>query len=246
MSESSSIYEQLAAPFALSEHARVNKGGMDQTYVPWTEYVERMNGSLGVGMWSVRIIREGFTETECWVLAEVEAIIDGNRVVRQQYGCEPILKGRLERPTSDLLKSTASDAIKKAISLLGPGLYLSVKEERVAIEAAMQEAIRAAAQEQRRPKAPAPTPTPPTPPASSPKVEAAARLTGADPTPLQTKAELIARLERGIAHARTLGLDPAELDWATLNRAELEETIEALLAQCRVAKAEQEKAATAS
>lgn len=168
-----SVYERLAEPFALSEHAKVNKGGMDQTYAPWTEYVERMNSVLGVENWSSRIVREGFTETECWVLAEVEAVIDGHRVVRQQYGCEPITKGRDAKPTTDLLKSTASDAMKKAISLLGPGLYLSVKEERVAIEAAMREAIKAAAEEKRNAGKPAATA----------KVDAAAKLTGAPEPP---------------------------------------------------------------
>lgn len=149
MSDAASTYERLAAPFALDEHAKVNKGGYDQTYAPWTAYVERMTDVLGAGNWSNRIIREGFTETECWVLVEVEAVIDGQLVVRQQYGSEPIAKGRDAKPTTDLLKSTASDALKKAISLFGPGLYLSVKEERLLIEAAMKDAIKAAAQQQR-------------------------------------------------------------------------------------------------
>jgi hypothetical protein len=221
----STTYEKLAAPFALSEHAKVNKGGMDQTYAPWTEYVERMNAVLGVGQWSVRIVREGFTDTECWVLAEVEAIIDGALVVRQQYGCEPITKGRDAKPTTDLLKSTASDAIKKAVSLLGPGLYLSVKEERVAIEAAMREAVLEAAAIKRANDRPKPAP-------STPKVAAAA-VTGADPTVLKTKAELAADLKKGLEYARSLGLEPDDVDPAPLNRAQIEETIDALRQQCR-------------
>jgi hypothetical protein len=43
--------------------------------------------------------------------------------------------------------------------------------------------------------------------------------------------------------ARSLGLDPVDVDPAPLNRAELEETIEALLQQCKNAKAEQKKQA---
>lgn len=161
MTADMTTYERLAAPFALDQHAKVPKGGMQQTYVPWTDYVDRLNNVLGPDQWSFRIIREGFTESECWVLAEITATIDGQQVVRQQYGCEPIARG--QRPTSDLLKSTASDALKKAASLLGPGLYLSMQEERAKIEAAMQEAIRAAVGEQRAPgKAPAGSGTPPT------------------------------------------------------------------------------------
>lgn len=143
-----STYEKLAAPFELEDHARVNKGGMDQTYAPWTTYAQRLTDVLGMD-WSFRIVREGFTATECWVLAEITALIDGREVTRQQYGSEPIVKGRDAKPTTDLVKSTASDALKKAASLFGVGLYLSVKEERLLIDEAMREAVREEAARQR-------------------------------------------------------------------------------------------------
>lgn len=155
MSEELTTYQKLSTPFAVSEHARVPKGGMQQTYAPWTAYVERLNDVLGPDRWSFRVIREGFTETECWVLGEITATIDGETVTRQQYGCEPITKGQRETPTTDLLKTAASDAIKKAASLIGPGLYLSIKEEREAIEAEMREASRP-----KPPQKPATAPTP--------------------------------------------------------------------------------------
>jgi hypothetical protein len=41
-----------------------------------------------------------------------------------------------------------------------------------------------------------------------------------------------------------LGLDPDEVDPAPLNRAQIEETIEALRAQCRAAKTAQRTAAS--
>lgn len=196
-------YERLAEPFAIGEHAMVNKGGMDQTYAPWTEYVERMNDVLGANTWSNRIVREGFTETECWVLVEVEAVIDGERVVRQQYGCEPITKGREAKPTTDLLKSTASDALKKAISLFGPGLYLSVKEERLVIQQAMREAVREEAARQgptgghRTPPADRPAPSPiRQPPAPQAPPEP---LTASDRAGLENRYEALRE------HARQLG-----------------------------------------
>ena len=168
------VYERLSAQFAVSEHATVNKGGGDQTYVPWTEYADRLNKELGFDKWSFRVVREGFTPTECWVLGEITATIDGVECVRHQYGCEPINKGRDAKPTTDLLKIAASDALKKAASLLGVGLYLSVKEERVAIQAAMraevQAVAKAEAEARRAPKAPTPI---------SDNVRAAAELTGA-------------------------------------------------------------------
>jgi hypothetical protein len=175
-------YERLAEPFDLEAHATVNKGGHDQTYVPWTDYVERLNDVLGPSGWSSRVLREGFTATECWVLVEIEATIDGERVVRQQYGCEPIVKGRDAKPTTDLLKSTASDAVKKAASLLGVGLYLSVKEERVAIQQAMREAVleevgrrRGEAPDRDRGPAPAPLRPAPSPQPAPAPLDASAR-----------------------------------------------------------------------
>lgn len=231
MSDDATTYQRLAAPFSLDEHAKVPKGGMNQTYAPWTSYVERMNAELP-NRWSFRVIREGFTETECWVLGEVTAIIDGEVVTRQQYGSEPIAKGK--GTTTDLLKTTASDALKKAISLFGPGLYLSVKEEREKIDAAMQEAIRAAAAEKRNADRPKPAPQPS-------KQDKAAVVTGADPTILKTKLELIADLQRGLEFARSLGLDPDDVDGAKLNRAQLEDTIATLRAMCRDVIAERKK-----
>jgi Rad52/22 family double-strand break repair protein len=173
-----STYQRLAAPFALADHARVNKGGMDQTYAPWTAYVDRLNEVLGCDKWSSRCVREGFTATECWVLVELTAVVDGETVTRQQYGSEPLVKGKDARPTTDLLKSTASDALKKAASLLGVGLYLSVKEERLAIEEAMREAVREEAARMRAgsgdagsaaaPSGPQPTPMRPARPQPAP------------------------------------------------------------------------------
>lgn len=179
MSDDLTTYQRLAAPFDLADHAKVSKGSGSQTYAPWTSYVERLNTELGAN-WSFRVIREGFTPTECWVLGEITAVIDGVTVTRQQYGCEPITKGQRETPTTDLLKTAASDAIKKAASLLGPGLYLSVKEEREAIEAEMRAAVQAEAKRQADERTQKAKPAPPTP--INDKVRDSATLTGAIPT----------------------------------------------------------------
>jgi hypothetical protein len=143
-------YQRLAERFPTEAHKRVNKGGRDQTYIPWTDKVERLNDVLASD-WSFRIIREGMTDTEAWVLAEIETTIDGVRSVRQQYGCEAITRGREAKAVTDLFKIAASDALSKAATLFGCGLYLSIQEERAEVEAAMQEAIRAAAAEKESP-----------------------------------------------------------------------------------------------
>lgn len=211
MSESATTYERLAERFPATDHKKVKKGGREQTYIPWTDKVERFNKVLGHD-WSFRVVREGMTETEAWVLGELSVTIDGVTTVRQQYGCEPIVKGQRETPTTDLFKIAGTDALSKAATLFGCGLYLSIQEEREEVEAAMQEAVRAAAAERRAASAPKATAgtsaagggspasrsaaTPSTTPAASSsssttatpapsKSEAAAVLTGADPTPIK-------------------------------------------------------------
>jgi hypothetical protein len=136
--------ERLAEHFPTETHARVNKGGREQTYIPWTSSVERLNDVLGPH-WSFRVVREGLTDTEAYVLGEIKAIVDGVEVVRQHFGCETIKRGKEGKPITDLFKIAASDAIWKAASMLGVGLYLSIKEERQYIEYLMQQVVKEAA-----------------------------------------------------------------------------------------------------
>lgn len=139
-----SVYARLAAQFPTEAHKQVKKGGREQTYIPWTDKVDRFNEVLGAD-WSFRIVREGMTATEAWVLGEITATIDGVVAIRQQYGCEPIVKGQRETPTGDLFKIAGTDALSKAATLFGVGLYLSIKEEREEIEAEMRAAVEAEA-----------------------------------------------------------------------------------------------------
>lgn len=143
-----SAYQRLAAQFDIAAHKKVKKGGREQTYIPWTDKVERFNEVLGHD-WSFRVIREGLTDTEAWVLGELSVTINGVTTVRQQYGCESITRGQSASPVTDLFKIAGTDALSKAATLFGCGLYLSVQEERAEVEAAMQAAVRAAAAERR-------------------------------------------------------------------------------------------------
>ncbi len=146
------VYAALAEQFPTEAHKKVKKGGREQTYLAWTDKVERFNKVLGQN-WSFRIVREGMTATEAWALGEITATIGGVETTRQQYGCEAITKAG-GTATTDLLKIAGTDALSKAATLFGCGLYLSIQEERAEVEAAMQEAVRAAVQAQ-CPKAPA-------------------------------------------------------------------------------------------
>jgi recombination DNA repair RAD52 pathway protein len=220
-----STYERLSARFPTEVHKRVNKGGGDQTYVPASDVIGRLNEVFGILGWSFQVIREGFTETEAWVLGELTVYPrEDGVVVRQQYGNEPITMGKAARPTTDLLKKAGTDALKKCATLVGVALYLYDEDERNEVEQEMREA--------KRPKPPAP---------ATPKVAAAAVVTGADPTVLKTKAELAADLRKGIEYARGLGLDVEDVDPAPLNRAQIEDTIGSLRQMCRDVLAEQRR-----
>jgi recombination DNA repair RAD52 pathway protein len=217
-----SVYQRLAARFPAEDHKTRKQGGRDLTYLPGEKVIGRLNDVLRFD-WSFRVVNQGNTEVEAWVLGELAATIDGAVVTRQQYGNQDLARG--QHPTSDLYKSAATDALKKCATTIGVGLYLYDEDERREVEQEMREAKR------------------PRPAQPSGKVDAAAKLTGADPTPLKTKAELAADLKKGLEYARSLDLDVEDVDPAPLNRAEIEETIDTLRQHCRNALAERKKQA---
>jgi hypothetical protein len=92
--------------------------------------------------WSFRVVSQGTTDVEAWVLGEMTATFDGVTVVRQQYGAQELMRG--SRTVTDLFKSAATDAIKKCATTLGVGLYLYDADERGEVEAEMREANRPA------------------------------------------------------------------------------------------------------
>lgn len=218
------IRAALAARFPVEAHKRVNKGGGDQTYVPAVDIFDRADDVLGLTGWQARVIREGMTATEAWVLAEVTATIDGVQVVRQQYGCESITVGRDAKPVSDLFKKAATDAYKKALTLLGVARYLYDDDERREVEQEMREA-------NRRPR----------PAAPSKQVENAAALTGAPVAVNTERAKLVKSLEDGIAYAQKIGLEPAMQDMAELTNEQISEMVDDLRTQCRLVLAERKK-----
>jgi hypothetical protein len=166
------VYAALAAHFPAEEHKTLERAG-GQTYVPWNLVAERLNTVLGVENWSFRILREGFTATECWVLGEMTVTIREIEAVRQQYGVSPLTMGAKETPVDDLMKKAGTDALKKCAQVFGVALYLTDADERREVQAAM-----------RGQKAP-PKPKMPAHPANEPspmdRIRAAAMVTGAAP-----------------------------------------------------------------
>jgi hypothetical protein len=192
--KSMSTYERLSARFPAEVHKKVNKGGGDQTYVPAVDIFNRVDEVLTPGGWQARVIREGMTATEAWVLAEVAAYIDGELVVRQQYGCEPITVGRDAKPVGDLFKKAATDAYKKCLTLMGVARYLYDADERREVEAEMREASRPKPQSK-----PATEPTP---------IRDAAVLTGANPE----RAENVKKVQTVMRMALAEGIEFEQVD----------------------------------
>jgi hypothetical protein len=64
---------------------------------------------------------------EVWALGELRAWIDGQWIIRQQFGGQKIKRRKLDgKPTnlSDDHKGAATDAMKKCASMFGVGLYM--------------------------------------------------------------------------------------------------------------------------
>lgn len=131
------VYAALSEQFPTEAHKTLERAG-GQTYVPWNLVAERLNLVLGVENWSFRVIREGFTQDECWVLGELAATIRGAVAVRQQYGVSPLVMGQKQTPVDDLLKKAGTDAFKKCAQVLGVALYLTDADDRAEVQAAMR------------------------------------------------------------------------------------------------------------
>jgi len=96
--------------------------GGSLSFVEGHEYVKRLNSALN-GQWSFEITAHQITDNECIVIGKLTA--DG--VVKMSFGGSDI-KRRKETGEiiclADDLKAAATDALKKAASLLGVGLHL--------------------------------------------------------------------------------------------------------------------------
>lgn len=129
-------YELLAAPF---DHTFTDtRGGVQLEYLTGEQVISRLNEVLGPGGWSFTILNHGLNEEadEYWVHGRLEATIDGMDVHRAQFGSNKVKRSRANGSPLDIgfdLKGAGTDCLKKCASLIGVGLYLSRKDEQVAI-----------------------------------------------------------------------------------------------------------------
>lgn len=130
------IYTALAAPFEVTHHD--TRGGVELTYITGEQCTTRLNTVLGFWRWSFAVLADGINveADEAWCRGRLTVRLDdGTEVVREQYGSQKIKRSRTTGAPLDIgfdLKGAATDALKKCASLIGVGLYLSVKEERAA------------------------------------------------------------------------------------------------------------------
>lgn len=92
--ELSGTYLLLSEPFAIT--FTDIRGGVPLTYISGEQVASRLNTVLGPGSWSFTVPREGYDDfaDAYWCLGHLEAVIDGQRCVREQYGA-----AKVKRPT---------------------------------------------------------------------------------------------------------------------------------------------------
>jgi len=134
--EPSDVYARLSEQF--DNHYTDPRGF---TYISGEQVVSRLNDVLGIANWDYKVLEHGVRDDadEVWVLGELTARIDGQTVVRQQFGSDKIQRSRQKAnsQTGEVydegggvldygfdLKGASTDCLKKAASLFGVGLYL--------------------------------------------------------------------------------------------------------------------------
>jgi hypothetical protein len=176
----------LARPFT-DIKTRPGRNGGQLQYIEGHQVVQRLNEAFG-GDWSFRVMQHDVLDGEVVVLGELRA----GDITKHAFGGSEVTKTREGRVVSlaDDLKSAATDALKKAATLMGVGLHLYGPEETAT--------------------PPPTTKRPPVrvvedPPADEPEVPQGNRLT-------RKQADFIAKL------ARTRGMSQAEVDQVARER----------------------------
>ena len=105
---------------------RPGRNGQNISYVEGHAIVHRLNEALA-GDWSFRVLEREVLDQEVLVLVELRA----DDVIKHAFGGSELTRTREGKVVSiaDDLKSAATDALKKAATLLGVGLQPCAVEE---------------------------------------------------------------------------------------------------------------------
>lgn len=118
-------YEALKAPF--DQTYTRNVGGVELTYLTGEQVISRLNDVLGVDGWSYVTGEPVIVENQLYIKGSL-TLVGG--ITKEAWGGAQVKRTRATGDFLDLgndIKSAATDALKKAASLLGVGLYLSAK-----------------------------------------------------------------------------------------------------------------------
>lgn len=138
----SDIYNRLSEPFPQEMEKSLNKGGVNLTYIPISEVINRLNKVLGVSNWSFEIIKcERDAIDPDYVVAHVRIdwyTIENmlSHVSRDGFGGQKIKRTKQGQilDLGDEFKGAISDALKKAAQSLGVGLYLARSDDAIEME----------------------------------------------------------------------------------------------------------------
>lgn len=99
---------------------RPGPSGRELSYVEVGYVVNVLNRAFGWN-WDFRVIEQQIGKKQVWVRGELTVRVDGNPIVKSQYGGSDIRLGRSGESVNiaDDLKTAASDCLKKCASLLG-------------------------------------------------------------------------------------------------------------------------------
>ena len=136
----SDIYNRLSEPFPQEMEKIINKGGVNLTYIPVSEVINRLNKVLGVDKWSMTIQScHRDPNDPDFVVAHVRIeyfVTEFSTITRDGIGGQKIkrTKSGAILDLGDEFKGAISDAVKKAAQTFGVGLYLARSEDAMEIE----------------------------------------------------------------------------------------------------------------
>lgn len=106
-------------------------GGMMAQYVEGSSVIKRLNECFGTN-WSFEVVKEKIGETQIIVLGRLSVMIDGEHVMKEQWGGSAIAKFKSSGEIINLgndIKAATTDSLKKCATLFGVALHLYEQDE---------------------------------------------------------------------------------------------------------------------
>lgn len=144
MTDITEITRALYAPFPEEMEKVMTLSGVSLKFIPVSEVVNRLNKVMGIDRWSLEIIScNEVPDNVDEILAHVSLTLDfgnGQIITRHAVGGATIKRIKATGKPLDYgnsRKMAVSDALKKAATLFGVGLYLSRSADALDVEESM-------------------------------------------------------------------------------------------------------------